>query len=69
VCDAGPGIPAADALRIFERFYRGESLREFMGSGLGLTIAEHAARRASGTPILESSVPGNTAFSLRLPLV
>jgi signal transduction histidine kinase len=44
VRDSGPGIPAADARKIFERFYRGESAREIVGSGLGLTTAGRGIR-------------------------
>ena len=36
VNDSGPGIAAADAERIFERFFRGADSRETVGSGLGL---------------------------------
>jgi two-component system OmpR family sensor kinase len=44
VRDTGPGIPAEDLPRIFERFFRVEG-REVEGSGLGLAIAEVIARR------------------------
>jgi two-component system OmpR family sensor kinase len=44
VRDTGPGIPAAELSRVFDRFYRGSST-EPQGSGLGLAIAQHIARR------------------------
>jgi two-component system OmpR family sensor kinase len=69
VQDAGPGIAAEDAGKIFERFYRSADTREIPGSGLGLTIAAGAARRAGGTLVLENAGPGKTTFALRLPLV
>jgi two-component system nitrogen regulation sensor histidine kinase GlnL len=63
VVDNGPGIP--DAIR--ERmFYPLVSGREG-GSGLGLTIAQNFIQHHHGT-IDCSSRPGNTIFTLRLPV-
>jgi two-component system, OmpR family, sensor kinase len=45
--DSGPGIPAAERERVFDRFYRGESASEG-GSGLGLAIARRVAERHGG---------------------
>jgi signal transduction histidine kinase len=42
VCDAGPGIPAAERARVFERFYRLPGTLA-SGSGLGLSIAQRIA--------------------------
>jgi two-component system OmpR family sensor kinase/two-component system sensor histidine kinase QseC len=56
VDDSGPGIPAAERARVFDRFYRGAG-REEGGSGLGLAIArgiaeQHRARiRLSDSPL------------------
>jgi signal transduction histidine kinase len=68
VIDGGPGVAPVDRERIFERFYRGSAPGETDGSGLGLAIAARAATRAGGELSLERSVPGETVFSLRLPL-
>ncbi len=63
VIDNGPGIP--DEIR--ERmFYPLVSGREG-GSGLGLTIAQNFIQHHHGT-IDCSSRPGNTVFTLRLPV-
>ncbi|MCB4360453.1 nitrogen regulation protein NR(II) [Quatrionicoccus australiensis] len=63
VIDNGPGIP--DDIR--ERmFYPLVSGREG-GSGLGLTIAQNFVQHHHGT-IDCSSRPGNTVFTLRLPV-
>jgi two-component system OmpR family sensor kinase len=68
VRDHGPGIPAADREKIFERFYRGTEQQTVEGSGLGLAIATRAAKRAGGELSLERSGDGETVFVLRLPL-
>jgi signal transduction histidine kinase len=51
--DDGPGIPAAHADAVFERFYRVEGGRA-SGSGLGLAIAREIARLMSGEVLLVS---------------
>lgn len=43
VGDTGPGIPAAEIERIFERFYQADTSRAQAGHGLGLAIARHIA--------------------------
>jgi two-component system, OmpR family, sensor kinase len=45
--DRGPGIPAGERGRVFDRFYRGESAAEG-GSGLGLAIVRRVAERHGG---------------------
>jgi len=42
VADNGPGIPADDRERVFDRFYRGAGIDE-PGSGLGLSIVKRIA--------------------------
>ena len=49
VIDTGPGIPAEDRPRVFERFYRGSNGRQAgPGTGLGLSIAAELVRRWRG---------------------
>ncbi|MGE0145742.1 MAG: sensor histidine kinase, partial [Planctomycetota bacterium] len=60
VADHGPGIPAADHARIFERFARGSEHRHgsIPGAGLGLYLARAIARAHGGDLVLESSEGG-----------
>jgi two-component system, OmpR family, phosphate regulon sensor histidine kinase PhoR len=68
VRDQGPGIPARDLPRVFERFYKVGQLRAGKpGSGLGLSIARHLIELQGGT-ITAESVPGQgTTVRVRLP--
>ncbi len=67
--DDGPGIPAAELPRVFERFYRGLSGRdEGTGSGLGLTIARRIAESYGGTIAAEPVVPRGVRIVVRIPL-
>jgi signal transduction histidine kinase len=68
VTDDGPGIPAADRDRIFERFARLDDSRSRStgGAGLGLAIARDIVEGHRGTVTL---VPGDgrTRFVVELP--
>jgi PAS domain S-box-containing protein len=67
VCDNGPGIPAEELPRIFERFYRGANARDRLGAGLGLAIARQLVE-AQGGRIWAESTPGQgSVFSFTLP--
>ncbi|MEO6446417.1 MAG: ATP-binding protein [Gemmatimonadaceae bacterium] len=73
VVDDGPGIPAADQERVFERFFRADPARsrietsETSGAGLGLAIARRIAEAHGGELVLLSSRPGRTEFRITLP--
>ncbi|MCA1560332.1 MAG: HAMP domain-containing histidine kinase [Acidobacteria bacterium] len=70
VTDHGPGIAANDQARLFERFYRAQTLQNqhIPGTGLGLTIVQHIAEAHGGTVAVES-VPGKgSAFRITLPI-
>ena len=64
VRDCGPGVPAADAERVFEPFFttrRG-------GTGLGLAAARAVARAHGGDVFLRSAAAPGATFVLALPL-
>jgi signal transduction histidine kinase len=73
VQDAGPGVPASERERIFERFtrldYAGGSPHG--GVGLGLYVARQLARAQGGDLVASEPLgaAGGARFELRLPLV
>ena len=66
VSDEGPGIPAGEEERIFERFYRADSARTRSdgGSGLGLAIARWIVDMHGGEIKV---VPGSSRMVVALP--
>jgi two-component system, OmpR family, sensor histidine kinase KdpD len=68
VTDSGPGVPADEAERIFEPFYRAPGGRDLPGSGLGLAIARGLAD-ANGCRLTVAAAEGGGArFTLSLPV-
>ena len=69
VLDNGPGIPGELQSEVFERFARGDTSRSRKAgsTGLGLAIVSAVVRAHDGTIELRS-IPGYTAFTVRLPL-
>ena len=68
VRDHGPGIPAADRQRIFDKFFRGQTADGTAGSGLGLAIARSLVTLHGGTLEYEENPGGGAAFVTSLPL-
>lgn len=66
VRDEGPGVPAQDAQRVFDRFYRsaGDRSRATGGTGLGLSIVAALVTAHSG-----SVTVAGAEFTVRIPLV
>ncbi|MFS8095686.1 HAMP domain-containing histidine kinase [Lentzea alba] len=69
VADDGPGIPAPDRAKVFERFYRSQRARDrdTGGVGLGLAIVREVTERHGGAVWLADSADG-ACFHVRLPL-
>jgi signal transduction histidine kinase len=65
IIDTGPGIPPEIVNRIFEPFFTTKEAGE--GNGLGLDICRRIVERHRGRITVESK-PGNTCFSVYLPL-
>jgi two-component system phosphate regulon sensor histidine kinase PhoR len=68
VADSGPGIPADDLTRVFERFYRVDKSRSRPGgTGLGLAIVKHLVELHGGEAMAANRPEGGAVFTIRLP--
>jgi signal transduction histidine kinase len=69
VSDDGPGIPAADRVRVFDRFVRLDSARSRSGggTGLGLSIVAEIVSAHSGSVVVEDRTGGGTVVRVQLP--
>jgi len=69
VRDAGPGIPAEQRARAFDRFWRGGAVRRDGGGfGLGLAIVRELVAADGGDVALADAPEGGLAVVFRLPL-
>lgn len=68
--DDGPGIPAGEEERIFERFYRAgaEMRRETPGAGIGLSLVRHTAHGHGGEVFALTRAEGGAHVGMRLKL-
>jgi len=69
VHDSGPGIPASEAERVFEPFYRRRNTRDNHGAGLGLALVRQIARRHGGEARCVRREDGGSGFAITLPLL
>jgi PAS domain S-box-containing protein len=67
VHDHGLGIPAEDQDRIFRRFERAASSRNYSGIGLGLWIVKQIVEALGGTVRVESRPELGATFTVELP--
>ncbi|MEA2619443.1 MAG: two-component system, OmpR family, sensor histidine kinase MtrB [Chloroflexota bacterium] len=68
VADRGPGVPADQLGRLFERFYKADASRHGGSSGLGLAIAAEHAALLGGTLTAAPRTGGGLRIELRLPV-
>jgi PAS domain S-box-containing protein len=67
VSDTGPGIPAADQPRVFDRYWHSRRTANKRGTGLGLSIAKGIIEAHGGRMWLES-IPGKgSTFFFSIP--
>jgi signal transduction histidine kinase len=69
VSDTGCGIASEDLPRVFEKFYRGSgsSVRDQVGSGLGLATALQIAKLHGGTIDVQSEPGKGSCFTVKVP--
>jgi len=67
--DQGPGVPAGERLRVFERFVRLERDREAHtgGAGLGLALVQELARLHGGSAWVEAADDRGARFVVEFP--
>jgi len=67
IADNGPGIPAAERDKVFQRFYRVEASRSgHPGNGLGLSLVQAVINLHGGSVELDDNAPG-LRVTARLP--
>jgi len=70
VRDFGPGIPPAEAERVFEPYYQAEAGRKRKaGVGLGLAFSRMVVEAHGGTIWTQPNPEGGTIFAFRLPQI
>ena len=69
VADRGPGLPAGEEARVFEKFYRLPGTQATGGVGLGLTICRGIVTAHGGRIWAENREGGGAVFRFTLPLV
>lgn len=67
VADTGPGIPADELPRVFERFWRGTGAPHSAGSGIGLAIVAELAKAHGGRVTVDSTPGSGATFTMMVP--
>ncbi len=69
VDDDGPGVPASDRARVFDRFMRLDEgrARDAGGMGLGLSMVKAIVERHGGAVAVDEAPLGGARFVVRLP--
>ena len=67
ITDKGIGIPTADQVHLFERFFRATNVTNIQGTGLGLHIVGRYVELLNGTINYHSEFENGSRFILNLP--
>jgi two-component system, OmpR family, sensor histidine kinase KdpD len=67
MADNGPGLPAGDPMRLFDRFQRGPEAAAG-STGIGLSLVRGFAEAQRGVVSAENSPDGGAVFTVKLPL-
>ena len=67
VRDTGPGIPAEEQEKIWQRLYRGDHSRSQRGLGLGLAVVKALVEAHGGRVSVASPPGGGAVFTVELP--
>lgn len=65
--DTGPGVPADERARLFDRFWRGRAAGPTSGSGVGLAVVAELVRAHGGGVDVDDAPTGGARFTVRLP--
>lgn len=68
VCDDGPGVAAAEAHLIFEKYYRGMHRSAQPGTGIGLHLVKAVAEMHNGSAAYAPCPSGGAMFTLTVPM-
>jgi signal transduction histidine kinase len=68
VTDTGPGIPADELPRIWDRLFRGDASRAERGLGLGLSLVKAIVEAHDGTVAVESQPGRGATFTVLFPV-
>ncbi|SEU24486.1 sensor histidine kinase [Stigmatella erecta] len=67
ITDTGPGLPAQDIPRLFNRFERAVPMSHYGGLGLGLYVCREIVTAHGGTISAANAPGGGARFTIRLP--
>jgi signal transduction histidine kinase len=68
VRDTGPGIPAEEQEKIWQRLYRGDHSRSQRGLGLGLAMVKALVEAHGGRVTVANQPAGGAVFTVELPV-
>jgi len=70
VKDKGIGIPEDEQKNLFKRFFRAENVKDFQGTGLGLSMSYDIITKGHGGELLVTTQQGEgTTFKIIFPLI